>query len=280
MRQPSYIIDSLAAGYATIHRQPFILLFSIGLSMYLWLGNAITLALPATSDQSIVAQWRGTLHAIDARTLLVVTNLIPLLTPGAEAATPPPLILAPGPFGLAVIGLNAGALALSSAFLAALRQLIRPERPWLPTTLAYSVAIGRRLAGALGIALSVVTPLLALTIVIISIMPVTAMLFFTGWIALGLIGLVIFGFTPEIITLHQHGPVAALQASWQFARQRWFSIATFLAICTVIEFGFANLWRALAMQPGWLAPAIVGNAYIGSGLRAARLQFYRYYAKI
>ncbi|OAN40513.1 hypothetical protein A6A03_04155 [Chloroflexus islandicus] len=280
MRQPFYVIDALAAGYATVHRQPFILLFSIGLSAYLWLGSAITLALPSTSDQSIIAQWIGTLHAIDARTLLVITNLIPLLTPGAEAVTPPPLVLATGQFGLAVIGLNAVALALSSVFLASLRQLIRPERPWLQTTLAHSVAIGIRLAGAVGIALSIVALPLVLSIVTVSIMPETTLFFFIGWIALSLIGLVIFGFTPEIITLQRYGPLAALQASWHFARRRWFPIATFLAICTVIEFGFANLWRALAMQPGWLAPAIVGNAYIGSGLRAARLQFYQYYAKM
>ncbi|WP_322496377.1 hypothetical protein [Chloroflexus sp.] len=280
MRQPFYVIDALAAGYATVHRQPFILLFSIGLSAYLWLGNAITLALPSTSDQSIIAQWIGTLHAIDARTLLVITNLIPLLTPGAEAVTPPPLVLTTGQFGLAVIGLNAVALALSSLFLASLRQLMRPEWPWLQTTLAHSVAIGIRLAGAVGIALSIVALPLVLSIVTVLLMPETTPFFFTGWIALSLIGLVIFGFTPEIITFQRYGPLAALRASWHFARQRWFSIATFLAICTVIEFGFANLWRALAMQPGWLAPAIVGNAYIGSGLRAARLQFYRYYAKM
>ncbi len=280
MRQPFYVIDALAAGYATVHRQPFILLFSIGLSAYLWLGSAITLALPPTSDQSILAQWIGTLHATDARTLLVITNLIPLLTPGAEAVTPPPLVLSSRQFGLAVIGLNAVALALSSLFLALLRQLMHQDRPWLQTTLAHSVAIGIRLAGAVGIALGIVAPLLALSIVMVSIMPATTPFLFTGWIALSLIGLVIFGFTPEIITLQQHGPLAALRASWHFARRRWFSIATFLAICTVIEFGFAHLWRALAMQPGWLAPAIVGNAYIGSGLRAARLQFYQYYAKL
>lgn len=280
MRQPFYVIDALAAGYATVHRQPFILLFSIGLSAYLWLGSAITLALPSTSDQSIIAQWLGTLHAIDARTLLVITNLIPLLTPGAEAITPPPLVLSSGQFGLAVMGLNAVALALSSLFLASLRQLMRQERPWLQTTLAHSVAIGIRLAGAVGIALGIVAPLLALSIVIVSIIPATTPFFFTGWIAFSLIGLVIFGFTPESITLQRHGPLAALRASWQFARQRWFSIATFLAICTVIEFGFGYLWRAVANQPGWLAPAIVGNAYIGSGIRAARLQFYQYYVKI
>ncbi|WP_298406013.1 hypothetical protein [uncultured Chloroflexus sp.] len=280
MRQPFYVIDALAAGYATVHRQPFILLFSIGLSAYLWLGSAITLALHPASDQSIMAQWLGTLHAIDARTLLVFTNLIPLLTPGAEAITPPPLILSGGQFGLAVIGLNAVALALSSIFLASLRQLMHQERPWLRTTLAQSVAIGIRLTGAIGIGLGILAPLLALTIAIVSIMPAITPFFFTSWIALGLIGLIIFGFTPEIITLQRHGPLAALRASWQFARQRWFSIATFLAICTVIEFGFGYLWRAMASQPGWLAPAIVGNAYIGSGIRAARLQFYQYHAKM
>ncbi|WP_298814621.1 hypothetical protein [Chloroflexus sp.] len=277
MRQPS-LIDILAAGYALIHRQPFILLFSIGLSAYLWLGSPITLLLPDLGAQGIFGQWLGTLHAIDARTLLVVANYIPLLTPGAEITTPPPQALPDGVYLLTVLILNGITLGLSGAFLASLRQLLQREQSRLATMLARSLSISLRLGGVLIIIGSVLAPLAALSILLAILLPTAIPFLYTGWIALGVIGFITFGFTPEVITLHHHGPLAALRASWQFARRRWFSIATFLALCAVIEVGFAHLWRALAAQPGWLAPAIVGNAYIGSGLRAARLQLYLRYA--
>ncbi|MEF3275598.1 MAG: hypothetical protein K6356_14610 [Chloroflexus sp.] len=276
MRQPS-LIDILAAGYTLIHRQPFILLFSIALSTYLWLGSPITLALPDYDAPDIVKQWSGTLHAIDARTLLMVANHIPSLTPGVETATPPQTLPAAS-YLLAVLGLNSIALGLSSAFLVILRQVLYGERSEPTTTLVHTLSITLRLGGVLVILGGALAPLATLSIILALMLPISLPWLFTGWVTLGLIGLIVFGFTPEVITLRQYGPLAALQASWQFARQRWFSIATFLAICTVIEVGFAHLWRTLAAQPGWLAPAIVGNAYIGSGLRAARLHLYQRYA--
>ncbi|WP_287907750.1 hypothetical protein [Chloroflexus sp.] len=282
MRQPVSPIDALTDGFATIHRQPFILLFSIGLSAYVWLGSAITLALPPYTDQGLIGSFLGTLHAIDARTFLVPTNLIPILTPGVETIIPPPLVLSVEQYILALIGLNLVALVVSSVFLASLYRLMlmRPRPVAQPTLFHHSLAIAVRLAGVLGLIGSVVVPLLICSVVIIWLMPTTFSLVYTVWIGLGLVGLVVFGFAPEIIVFHNYGPLMALQASWRFARQRWFSIATFLALCVIIEIGFAGLWRAVAAQPGWLAPAIVGQAYIGSGLRTARLQFYRRYADV
>jgi hypothetical protein len=278
MRQPLYVTDALAVGYTAIHRQPFILLFSIGLSVYLWLGRAIGLALPPNDVQGIVAQWLGTLHAIDARTLLLITNMIPFLAPGPAAMLPPPIYLPVAQFVSAVVILNLIALSLSSSFMVLLRQMLLNERPAWKITLIRSLTVAYRLAGLFGIVGGVLGPLLGLSVLIGFYIPATIPFIYNGWILLGIFGLIGFGLTPEIITLHNERPVAALRKSWQLARQRWFAIATFLAVCAVVEVGFAQIWHALATQPGWLALAIIGNAYIGSGLRAARLQFYRAHA--
>ncbi len=278
MRQPLYVTDALAVGYTAISRQPFILLFSIGLSVYLWLGSAIVLALPPTDVQDIVTQWLGTFHAIDARTLLLITNVIPVLAPGPEATLPPPLYLPVAQFVIAVISLNLIALSLSSGFMVLLRQMILNERSEWKITLVRSLTVAYHLAGFFGIAGGVLGPLFGLSVLIVFYIPAATPFIYNGWILLGIFALVGFGLTPEIIILHNERPVAALRKSWQLARRRWFAIATFLAVCTIVEVGFAQIWRALATQPGWLAPAIIGNAYIGSGLRAARLQFYRAHA--
>lgn len=278
MRQTLYITDALTVGYTTIHRQPFILLFPIGLSVYLWLGSAITLALPFSYNQSIAAQWIGTLHAVDARTLLVVTNSIPVLTPGLGAVLPPPHTLPVIEFVGVVMTLNVITLSLSSWFLVSLRQIILRERlPW-QAVLRRTLSVALRLSIVFVLIGCVIAPIGGLSLLTMLFMPATTTLIFYGWIVLVITGLIGFGFTPEIITLSDERPLNALCKSWQLARQRWLAIATFLAVCTVIEVGFAQLWRSLATQPGWLAPAIIGNAYIGSGLRAARLQFYRYHA--
>lgn len=278
MRQTLYITDALAVGYTVIHRQPFILIFSIGLSVYLWLGSAITLAMPFSYNQSIAAQWIGTLHAVDARTLLVVTNSIPVLAPGLDAVVPPPLALPVMEFAGVVMILNVITLALSSWFLVSLRQIILRERlPW-QTMLRRTLNVALRLIIVFVLIGCVIAPIGGLSLLTMLLIPATTTLIYYGWIVLVIAGLIGFGFTPEIITLGDEHSLQALYKSWQFARQRWLAIATFLAICTVIEVGFAQLWRSLATQPGWLAPAIIGNAYIGSGIRAARLQFYRYHA--
>ncbi len=279
MRQPFHLIDSLANGYTAIYRQPLAILFSIGISAYLWLGSAINLTLPEYSANHLLSQSLGTLHAVDARALLVVTNLIPALTPGANVDTlPPPIFLEARAFVAAVCGLNLAALALSSWFLATLRHVVFRERGSLRSMFRHTTQLTVRLGIVFVIIGGAIAPLLIMSGLLAVAVPTALPLIFTGWIALALIGLVALGFTPEVIAIYRCGPLLAIRRSLHFARQRWLAIATFLAVCAVIEVGFGAIWRALASQPGWLMPALVGHAWISSGLRAARLAFYRSHA--
>jgi hypothetical protein len=86
---------------------------------------------------------------------------------------------------------------------------------------------------------------------------------------------VYFGFAHEAILLGRRNPLRALQASFQVVRRHFWGTLGLLALSYIISAGSAVIWSSLLGSAVGLVVAVLGSAYIGCGLQAARLAFLR-----
>lgn len=83
-------------------------------------------------------------------------------------------------------------------------------------------------------------------------------------------------FASDAIFISRVGPIQAIRQSVRVVHAGIWSTLTLAILLAVILFGMGQVWVAMASQASWgLALGIVGNAYIASGLVAARMLFYR-----
>jgi hypothetical protein len=82
-------------------------------------------------------------------------------------------------------------------------------------------------------------------------------------------------FAIDAIVISDAGPLMAVWNSINVVRRNLWSSLGLIILINVIGMGLSFIWRALGKSPWGLALGIVGNAYVGSGLAAASLIFYR-----
>jgi len=84
-----------------------------------------------------------------------------------------------------------------------------------------------------------------------------------------------FFFAIDALFISRVSPWQALRMSLAIVRTYFWSSAGLIGLTLLISNGLNILWAALAAQAWGLVLGIVGNAYIGSGLAAASMLFYR-----
>ncbi len=285
------LIDIVGAGYRALSRRLWVLSIPIGLSATLWSSPALILGMPE--------QWRATTgqaleHALvelgfdagllerllnsDLRSTLAWLNLVPVLTPPlappAEALT----ITNPLQFAGVLLLINIVTVFCSSLFLNLLGEAVTDERPPALLRLGRTITLTADLfvCGLLASAgLGLILPLLALaTLVLLQFHTFGMLLLLSAYIAL-FWAYVYLSFAPEAILISRAGPIGALLRSFRFVRQNQGLTVGLLLLSTLISGGLGLLWHQVAATPLGLVIALVGSAYIGSGLSAARLEFYR-----
>ncbi|GAB4446080.1 MAG: hypothetical protein OHK0015_48990 [Chloroflexi bacterium OHK40] len=285
------LIDTLSAGYRALHRRLWVVCIPAGLSTYLWLGAPVGLGALAGELQPLVdaageliggeeagSQALQGLLERDVRVALAWLNYIPVLAP--EAARSPALGLG-GPLQLlaAVVIINALALLASSLFLTILGDAVRGEllAPLALLRRAGQVAahIGLSLLALVGVVLVLALPFLAISAIVIAALPGAAMLVLLLWYIVLFWAYVYTGFAPEAILISRAGPLRAIYNSVHMVRRELGATLGLLLLSFVIVSGLGIIWQRLAVSPGGLVLAILGSAYVGSGLSAARLEFYR-----
>ncbi|HET9222393.1 MAG TPA: hypothetical protein VFO07_07815 [Roseiflexaceae bacterium] len=313
--QTTSLIDTISEGYAAINRRPWLVLLPLLLNLYIWYGTQLSFAplltdppamtrLGASSaEQSAAAEQVRRIGGLDMRQPIAWLNFIPTLTMYAIRSTevdclptvvplvcavPPPLaperdtikVYDLGGLILAVLLLNLLALPLSAIFLTQLAAAVRSDRVSLPTSAQRAWRAMLALLGKLGVLLGVGLAL-GLPFVFLSGM---LMLFSPplGWFMLGVIGILLFwvsiylGFANEAIVVSGVGPLRALHASFNIVRRNFWGTLGFLALSWLISAGSGVLWLNLSQgSTVGLLVAITGSAYLGSGLLAARMAFYR-----
>ena len=288
------LVETIGAGYRALHRRPWVIGIPAGLSAYLWLSAPLALA-PMAASLGTALQDLGQLVGgtsaerermaqgiltTDVRLALAWLNFMPVLAPPAA----PVGAVGTGPGSpaelLAIMALiNLLALLLSSYFLTILSQAVRGEREEPLTTLWRAIAVAgaivRYLLALVGVGLVLALPFLALSALVIAALPGTALFILFAWYIALFWAYVYTGFAPEAILISRAGPLRAIYNSVKIVRRDLMGTLGLLLLSFVIISGLSVVWRQIAVNPPGLALAILGSAYIGSCLSAARLQFYR-----
>jgi hypothetical protein len=286
------LIDTISLGYRALNRRIWLIILPITLSAYLWFGTPIMLdsalndgsalnSLPGVAELSGVQQEIvRTVLTSDLRLNAVWLNLVPLLTP----PQPPPtstalLVSSPLMVLVSILLLNTITLLLSSLFLTGLSGAVRndPLRPLSELRLALRVAwtLVRVLLALLGVGIVLGLPFFAISAILIAILPAAALPVFLLWYIAIFWAYIYVGFVPEAILLSQKGPLRAVYNSVNLVRRNLAATLGLLLVSMIITSGLAVLWRQLATNPFGIALALLGSAYVGSGLSAARMEFYR-----
>jgi hypothetical protein len=296
-RKPT-LIDTISAGYTVLNRRLWVVVIPIALDVYIWFGSSLSLApfltLLRDKMQAIAAllvsdpfqqeQLVVNIQNADMRVMLAFLNLVPML--------PAPLLYARGfmseqvvhvrgtPGAIAtIIIINLVALLVSSIFLTILTSGVFNTPCTVHAcgrkTIHTTVSMAGFLLILVGIVLLGGLPFFIIMAMVASYVPtlVVPVVFF--WFALGFWLYVYTGFSIEAILIDSAGPVQALFSSIRLVQHHFWSVLGLILISTLILSGLGFIWQIVATHALGIAVAMPGSAYIGSGLAAARLVFYR-----
>jgi hypothetical protein len=287
------VVDSLSAGFGVVNERPWVILIPILLDMFYLFGPRLSIA-PIVSQfvttPSFVRSFGAEAPAA-AIAFADEANLFGLLSPGGITLPTivPTLGIARGAFlfldTLAIaVGIGFGALLLGALFGSIYQTIIAQQ------------ARDGEVSGLLVPVQSMVAwlRLIALAgMVLVAMMLLTLPFGFMAAIAKlavpGLEGLVlaIFGtlalvaqlylyFASDAILIGRVGPVQAIRDSISVVHAGVWSALLLVILVTASLIGMALLWTGLASVASWgLALGIVGNAYIASGLVAAKMHFFQ-----
>jgi hypothetical protein len=295
MQQTRTLIDTLSDGYRTVNRRPLLALLPVALNLYLWFGAQISFAplidttvgllermQPADqpADPSALESMRS-LGQIDMRYTLAVLNALPELPTawliGLAGSSEPIQVGSLAGAALTFVLVNGLALGLSALFLTWLAQVLRGEATAPLATLRHAGRAALSMLGTAGIfavvGIALLLPFIVFSIILMALsqslglfmMSLIVPLVFWAWIYLG--------FANEAITVGGLGPLHAIQVSFTIVRRHFWGTVGLLLLAFVIWNGFAALWNSLTGSIIGVALAIVGSAYIGCGLQAARMIF-------
>jgi hypothetical protein len=292
------LIDNLGDGYRAINRRPLLVLLPIAINLYLWFGTHISFAPlfrdfasflertqpTATSNDPSMAEVLTAFGQVDMRQALAVLSSIPTLpiTQPVEVATASNQALEVHNLGFALllfVAINVVALPLTAAFLTrmadAVQSIKRPARESLQSVVRAGLSIlgVAFIFGAVGAAL--LLPFMVFAGILVALnqaigaFAVSLMILVAFWVQIYL------GFANEAIVISGLNPLRALHASFNIVRRNFWGTLGLLVISSVITMGCATIWRILVETTAGLVVAIIGSAYIGCGLQAARMMFFQ-----
>ena len=257
---------------------------------------------PAQQSAAAAEQIRS-VGGLDMRQPIAWLNFIPTLTMYAIRSTdtdctptvvpfvcavPPPLaperdtirVYNLGGVVLSVLLLNILVLPLSAIFLTQLAAAVRSDRAGLRTSAQRAwramLALLGKIGVLVGVGLALGLPFIFL-LLMLTFFSQPLGLFMASVLVIVLFWLGIYlGFANEAIVVSGVGPLRALHTSFNIVRRNFWGTLGFLALSWLITVGSGVLWLNLAAgSTAGLIVAIVGSAYLGSGLLAARMAFYR-----
>jgi hypothetical protein len=290
------IIDTLSEGFNTVTRRLWLLTIPVALDFFLWLGPKISIApvvrdaLAAWQDAARMMAPPGGANASMVETFQVMTeelqaiigrtNLLALLAwnrlgvPSIAGLRPvnPEVdhvieVTSYGQmFGLQALILLVG-LFLACIFLAMVGQEVRGEGMQIDRLVQSAPRYWLHF-------LAIVVPLGIGLVFAISTSLVLGPLAFIVW-ALVLWVLLYLFFVPQAVAMAEEGPLRALWFSFLIVRTSFWPALGLILLTNLIGSGLSMVWRGLMDAPSGMVIAILGNAYIGSGLTTAAFVFYR-----
>ena len=310
--QPTGVIETLSAGYSAVNRQLWVLLLPVIVDVFLWLGPHVSYAPLVDPAVTHAAEWTrqvalGPRRATRAATSSMATDLEQARqwliertdeVNGLAAVAWGPLAL-PAPSSLPnasddqafVTGWSDGLTLLVACL--GLGLLLGS---WFYGGLAAAstgggggpLAAGRGAPRAVLDVLGLVAVLFG-TALLLGV-PALLLIGFTAMVSppVAFLGSVLFAggllfaivhlfFAVDAIFVSRAGPLAAIQRSVGLVRRHLRPSVSLMLLTWLILAGMARVWEVLAtglQSPYGVAVAILGNAYIVSGLIAAGMIFY------
>jgi hypothetical protein len=292
------VIDTIGLGFSQLLARPHVVALPVLVDLYLWLG----LRAPAQPLTTTVAGWvqqRGSIGADTAEALeglqsFNLFELISLRLPVVRLPTLIPLVAEPSnlvPDGwnieigslpwwsLPGIGLVLIAIGffVGGTYLCLMSAVAAGQRPafvwkeWL--RIARDLAIWTVVA-ALLLALVVLPLIVAQAVFLVYELGMSSLLLFlmlfpVAW------GFIMFFFSAQAIVIDGVTAMQSFRSSYQVVRRYLGQSAGFIAAYLLVTSGFPLLWRLLLTQPAGVVIAIIGNAFIVSGMISAAMLFYR-----
>jgi hypothetical protein len=303
------IIDALSAGFNLVRRRLWLMVVPIVLDLFLWVGPRISIdALVQRITPLLSPPGTTALSAADAQTLTLSRdalleagrsfNMFSLLTntllgvPGLmTVAEPTQPVVTSGVIQVSSGWLALGAfvlLLLAGVFIATLYLNLIAQEVATGTISLKSLLFGVWIYGArivalgaflIGIALVFIFPmslasaLAAMFSQGLAIMMIGAFSLASMWVTLAV--LIYLFFAVSAMVLNGDGILRAVRNSIVVVRRNMWSTLGLIVLVNLISVGLGLIWQRMAIA-SWAAPiGILCNAFVGSGLAAAVLIFYR-----
>jgi len=302
------VIDSLSEGLALVRRRPLAMAIPVAMDLAIWLAPQLSvqplaekLAASIQASAGFSSQTAEQVQAVSEFLLSTgrSANLVGLLSSGVVgvpsvlaggmpdgAANLGGAVLVSSPF-VAVVGAAAFAalgLLVASVYLTGIASLVRGDKLQASRIARSAVRVWGKL-----LLLTVALMLLVLAVSVPVTLSVTLLSFVSPAVAtflasmLSLFGLwigiwVLFYlfFVVDAMVLQDVGLQRAVVNSIVVVRSSFWSAVAFIILLNVIAAGLSIVWQRLAGSATvGLVAAIAGNAFIGTGLAAASLVFYR-----
>lgn len=292
------VIDSLSAGLNLIAQRAWIVAIPILLDLWYWLGPRLSIAPILTQvKQNFVAAAAASMP--DPQVTSMVTdmfdalaqhfNLFSLLSAGLMGV--PSLVPAGSSAGIievrnwpALIGLGAllmvAGLAVGCLYLTLIAQGAREDSVDVPGLLRQA---GEMWLRVMALALVVLFFFVALVVPfgflvgLLMLASSGAALFFIGIFQVSLIwlGLYLY-FVVYAILINRVGPLRAIWNSANVVARNFWSAVGLVILILVLRNGLSLVWQRLGdLGPAGTVIGIAGNAFVGAGLAAATLLYYR-----
>lgn len=296
------IIDSIGAGFALVHRWPALLVLPVLVDGLLWLlprvsprpllerlveqsGSLTAGGAQSGGPNALREQVVRTLEVLQGANLLgvlgwqVPTFLHPLSGQGFSQGD----LFSVSSWGqgfLVVVALALASVLVACLYLGALAQGAQ-EQPWQPRLLLsqaprYWGRLTAYLALLTGVVLVAVPVIGSVWILLQAVAPVLGSLFLalalSGWLVVS----ISLYLTKPAIFLEGLGGLAALRRSIALARRHFWSVLGLFLLLNLISLGVGLLLVRVATLPWGLLLAIMGNAYLATGLSAAVMVYYRH----
>ncbi|HEY65730.1 MAG TPA: hypothetical protein G4O02_14285 [Caldilineae bacterium] len=300
------VIDALSAGFSAVAQHPWLILPPAILDLILWQGPRLSVR-PLV--ERLLNLWQGMMMASTPEASSSMTRLVTDLLSGSDqdlnlllllsnrlVGQPSLAALLPGGgLGgvieirnalLAIVGfvvLTAIGLFIATLYLSLIVSQLREEGPdW--------AGFGRRLARRW---LQLALYLIALAIVIVAVsVPFSIAITIAMWLGptigatlisiisiimiwLGLWMFLSLFFVADAIVLDDVNVITAVWRSVNVVGRNFWATVGLWLLTELIMVGFSIIWQKLSQWPAGAVFSIIANAYLGTGLVAASLIFYR-----
>jgi hypothetical protein len=289
----------MATGFSLVVRRPYLVFVPILVDIWAWYG-------PGISAGPLIRQWASKLLSAFTAGPLTPEQMLGVNTQVNEAAEAlsqwnvlgilswqVPTYLGLGSVGNAegyasvsslatlvfmVIGLALGGVLLGCIFLAPLAQAVREKTLAVPTLVRDLPGLWLRFTAYLGLlivaGMVIGIPIALIVGLVTAFNPILASLVVLLAIGGAFLVVIYLFLADEAVIVGGAGPLTAIKASFRIVSRQFWSVLGLFLIVSIISLGLDLVWSRVASTAVGIWGAIIGSAFIATGLAASVMIYY------